>query len=503
MFVQAEGTIFLTKFSAIPIPEELRPGSLEAVLVLVGAIAVAGCILAPKAGLLVVIGCAALWFVALVSDVFRGRFDGIMLLWAGAFPFGYTVLSFPREHSIVTLDRVVILVALMGILLVKPNTLIEVPKPLRRAALIWLAFIVVAGVTLGKSVNVMNAAKILLDGFLSPLLLAWCVLARFDVRRRLPTLHTTVCISSILCAGIAAAEIVTKQDLLPDESSAFSSGGSIPRPNGPFPMDADLALVGAISFFFLLFLRAGLGPKLSSGRRMLHSIGLVAAIGMALMPMFRSVAIALLLVLIIDTFWEQGTTLRGQRIVLMLAFAGLIFLPRIFAPDMFEDRTSAFNVYGRVAQLEQSLRVFVDHPLLGVGFLNFHEFVVGELRYLASYEGVSSLDWPHSNLAQVLTETGILGFVPYVMAQVLLLIAMWRLRKLSNSGYQVWKCYIYVFLCYWILGLDESSGYSPGNLWYLFVIAVFCKYVLTDPDLMQSTEVQASDLAFSMPSQVF
>ncbi len=145
----------------------------------------------------------------------------------------------------------------------------------------------------------------------------------------------------------------------------------------------------------------------------------------------------------------------------------------------------------------------MDHPLLGVGFLNFHEFVVGEPSYLASYEGVSSLDWPHSNLAQVLTETGILGFVPYVMAQVLLFIGMWRLRKLSNSGYLVWKCYIYVFLCYWILGLDESSGYSPGNVWYLFVIAVFCKYVLSDPDLMQSTEVQVSDLAFSMPSQVF
>ncbi len=493
----------MSMFSGISIPAEQRTFSLESAFILIGAVAVACCVLVPAAGLVVVIGCAALWFVALVSDVFRGRFDGIMLLWAVAFPFGYTVLLFPREHSIVTLDRVVILVGLMGIILVKPNSLIEVPKPLRRAALIWLVFIVVAGVTLGRSVNVLNAARILLDGFLSPLLLAWCVLARFDVRRRLPTLHTAVCISSVLCAGIAAAEIITRQDLLPDENSAIFFGGSIPRPNGPFQANDTLALVGAMSLFLLLFLRAGLGPKLSSGRRMLHSIGLVAAIGMALMPMFRSVAIALLLVLIIDTFWERGTTLRGHRVMLMLAFAGLIFLPKILAPDMFEDRMSASNVYGRVAQLEQSLRVFVDHPLLGVGFLNFHEFVVGEPRYLVSYEGVSSLDWPHNNLAEVLTETGILGFMPYVMAQVFLFIAMWRLRKLSNSGYLVWKCYIYVFLCYWIIGLDEGAGYGPGNLWYLFVIAVFCKYVLTDPDLMQPTEVQVSDVALSMPFQVF
>jgi O-antigen ligase len=236
---------------------------------------------------------------------------------------------------------------------------------------------------------------------------------------------------------------------------------------------------------------------------MLHSIGLAAAIGMALMPLFRSVAITLLLVLIIDTFWEQRTAHRAWRVVLMLAFVGLIFIPKVFAPDMFEDRMSASNVHGRVAQFEQSLRVFVDHPLLGVGFWNFHEFVAGEPRYLASYEGVSSLDWPHNNLAQVLTETGILGFVPYVMAQVLLLRAMWQMRRLCSCGYFVWKYYVYVFLCFWITGLTESSAYSPLNLWYIFVIAVFCKYVLTDPDLMRPAEGQVPDESFGAPAHIF
>lgn len=488
--------------SGLSIPAEQRPFLLEGVLVLVGAIAVAGFILVPKAGLLAVIGCAALWFVGLVSEVFRGRFDGILLWWAGAFPFGYTVLLFPRERSIVTLDRVVILVALMGLLLVKPSTPIALPKALRWAGLAWLAFIVVAGVTLGKSANVLNSARILLDGFLSPLLLGWCVIARFDVRRRLPALHTIVCISSIICAAVAAAEVVTGQDLLANESSVISFAGSIPRPNGPFESNDALALVGAVSFFFLLFLRAALGPKLSSGRRMLHSIGLAAAIGMALMPLFRSVAITLLLVLIIDTFWEKGTTRRAWRVVLMLASVGLIFIATVFASDMFEDRSRTENLYGRVAQFDQSLRVFLEHPVLGVGFWNFHEFVVGEPRYLASYEGVSSVDWPHNNLAEVLTETGILGFVPYVMAHVLLLRAIWQLRGFCGCGHLVWKYYVYVFLCYWITGLTESSGYSPLNLWYMFVIAVSCKYVLTEPDLIRPEEMQIPDQAFSAPVRI-
>jgi O-antigen ligase len=487
-------------FSVISTPTAQRTFSLELVFVLVGAIAVAGFILVPEAGLVVVGGCAALWILALVVDAVRGSLDGILLCYALAFPFGYCLLSFPREHSIVTLDRVVILASFMGLFLVKPSMVIAVPKALRWAGLAWLAFNVVAGFTLGKSPSPMNEARILVDGFLLPLLLGWCVIARFDVRRRLPMLHTLLCISSILCAAIAAGEVATGQDLLPTESSRIFFAGSIARPNGPFETNDALALVGALSFFFLLFLRAGLGPRLSAGRRLLHSIGLAAALGMSLMPMFRSVAITLLLVLIIDTFWEQKTTPRAWRVGLIVASGGLIFIAPVFAPEVFEDRSRAENAYARVAEYEQSFRVFLDHPMLGVGFLNFNSYVSGEPRYVASYRGVSSVDTPHSNVAQVLTETGILGFVPYVMAHLLLLKAMWQLRQLNSSACQVWKYSVYMFLAYWLTGLIEGSGYSPVNLWYMFAIAVSYKYVLTEPGLMQPAEVQVPDEAFRVPA---
>ena len=199
-----------------------------------------------------------------------------------------------------------------------------------------------------------------------------------------------------------------------------------------------------------------------------------------------------------------GGPRRAWRVVLVLASIGLIFLAPLFAPkSLVEERSGSENVYGRVAQFKQSLRVFVDRPVLGVGFCNFHQFVAGETRYLASYEGVSSLDWPHNNLAQIVVETGILGFVPYVMAQVLLFRAMWQLRRLSNSGYLMWKYYLYLFLCYWITGLTESSGCSPLNLWYTFAITVPYKYVLTEPDLRLPADVEVPDEAFSAPSRIF
>ncbi len=93
--------------SGTTIPAEQRTFSLETVLVLLGAIAVAGCILVPKAGLVIAIGCVAVWFVTLVGEALHGRIEGILLWWAAALPLGGYFLSFPREHSIVTLDRVV------------------------------------------------------------------------------------------------------------------------------------------------------------------------------------------------------------------------------------------------------------------------------------------------------------------------------------------------------------------------------------------------------------
>jgi O-antigen ligase len=486
------------------ISAEQRAGLLEAAVVLVGAIAVAGLILVPRAGLFAVIGCVTLWFVALAYDALRARLDGLMLCWILGFPFGYTVLSFPQESSIVTLDRVVILIAFTGVALFKPNSLMAVPKALRRAGLAWLAFLVVAIVSLRNVHDVLTPAHLLFDGFLLPLLLGWAVVAKFDVRRRLTTIHTAVCVSSIVCAAMAVVEMATGQDLLPTNYSGMYFAGTIPRPNGPFAFDVDLATVGIVSFFFLLFLRAVLGPKLSAGRRMLHWIGLTATIGMSLMPMFRSIAITLLLALIIDTLWQQRSTRNSWRVVLLFVIVGMIFVaPFLLPQSMIENRSSSGNVYGRVAQFEASLRVIEDHPLLGVGFANFGKFVMGEPRYVASYDGVSSVGTPHNNLTEALAETGILGFVPYVMIQVLLSMAMWQLRRSSSSGSLVWRYYIYVFLSFWITGLTESTAFSPLTVWYVFVVAVFYKYAMTGPDSRHLVEALACAEVFAGPAHVF
>lgn len=481
---------------------EQRTRLFEAVLIAVGGSAVAVFVLIPTSGLIAIIGCVTVGFIVVVSELLRGKIDRTLLCWAALFPLDYFTL-FPREHSIITLERIVILLAFLGLLFVKRGALFATPKSLRRTGFACLAFIAVAGLTLTKSPDLLNSTRSLFDSFVLPLLFGWIVIAWFDVRDRLAQMHTAVCVSSIICAAIAAAEIVTGNDLLPVGNSVMFYAGGIPRPNGPFASNDVLALVGGCSFFFLLFLRAALGARVSVTRRILNAIGLAAALGMALMPMFRSVAITLLVVLLIDTLWEKGAAGRGWRVAIMLACVGLVLLAPLFVPQsMIEDRSSSENAYGRIAEFEQNLQVLVDHPWIGVGFGNFHNYVVGEPRYLTTYQGVPSLDWPHNNLAEVLGETGLLGFAPYVMMHALLFTTMWQLRRQSASGRLAWKYLVYLFLTYWITGFTESSGHEFSNIWYAFIVVFVYKCALTAPDSVQFEDAQAPGGAFSRLVQI-
>ena len=142
------------------------------------------------------------------------------------------------------------------------------------------------------------------------------------------------------------------------------------------------------------------------------------------------------------------------------------------------------NLYARLAQQRQTLEVFQRNPLLGAGLNNFISSAPQATPYTGFYSGVEPLDAPHNNLGAILAETGILGFIPYVLANGMLVAVFWQFcsRGLRDSKL-VWTFFVYVFLSYWISGLDVTSGhYGDLNLWYLLTLAVLYKYALTQPE---------------------
>ncbi len=274
---------------------------------------------------------------------------------------------------------------------------------------------------------------------------------------------------------------MTGQDLLPLPGAVFSEAtGTLRRVNGPFASNNSFGLIGLITLFFLVFLGRVLAHQLRVWRRVLHVSGVLSALAIAVMPMYRSIVVTLLVVIILELYYNKKITTRLAVIgLVMLGTVAIFWLGRM-APDLFESRVSDLsNLYGRIAQQRQTLELFVSHPVNGVGLGNYTEAALDVPD--AAYRGVYSLGSAHNTLGAILVDTGLIGFVPFVFAQVYFFLAFWKFRKQSSPHtILATTFFFYVFLAYWMSGLVLTSGYySDLNFWYLFVIAALYKFAVT------------------------
>ena len=158
---------------------------------------------------------------------------------------------------------------------------------------------------------------------------------------------------------------------------------------------------------------------------------------------------------IIDSFSKHRLISRRM----WSAFFGMILLAAIAAklldPRLYDDRVSGpDNVYQRVAQHQETLRVVSEYPIFGVGFGLYHDVATRNPRYMAKWKGIESMNFPHNVLMTVLSEEGIVGLLLYVSAQFFLIRAMWKIRKAYPPG---WLAYLYCVLVYVLTGLDFAT----------------------------------------------
>jgi O-antigen ligase len=147
---------------------------------------------------------------------------------------------------------------------------------------------------------------------------------------------------------------------------------------------------------------------------------------------------------------------------------------------MFEYRISdPSDVYARIAQQQQAWKLFLAHPLVGVGYGNYMEAAYNFPT--VSYKGVDSVDSAHNTLGSILVEAGLSALVPFVAAQFVVVAAFWRLRlRRTPEARLTITLFAYVFLTYWITGVSLTSGYySDLNMWYMFVLAFMYKFAVS------------------------
>ena len=314
-----------------------------------------------------------------------------------------------------------------------------------------------------------------------PALLGLYAISLFPIARDLKTTHACVCILMLGIAAVAGGELLGGRNLLPSngagESWVQANDFRIIRVDGPFENSGVLCLVGTLGFFFIIYLRHLIGTSFGRSQRWLHLIGVWASIAAALMPMNRSLVVALLVCAFVDYFAEEPLISRRawNYIFGVLLFFALI--SKLFYPTVYEDRVSRpENVYQRIAQDLQTLEVVQDHPLMGVGFNLYHDTIAGNAKYSVQFRGLDAMNVPHNSLFCVLAEEGIVGFLLYAGAQLYFVRAMWKLRKINLLG---WRVFLYCVLVYTIYGLDVGMAYySDLNLFYMFVLGVLMQIQL-------------------------
>jgi O-antigen ligase len=138
----------------------------------------------------------------------------------------------------------------------------------------------------------------------------------------------------------------------------------------------------------------------------------------------RGGLIALVAVIALIGWRKKNKWILGLTMILLVG--GLLFANRFWSRgEDFSQLNGDATVQSRLATTEAGFNMFLDHPLLGVGF------------------GCSVLAWPlyapqglytrgalvtHNTFIQALSETGLLGFVPFVL---LIGVGLYQMRKLA------------------------------------------------------------------------
>jgi hypothetical protein len=433
------------------------------------------------------VGIIAAWTVMIwiaISFV-RGQFHYIVPVWVACFPYCYYFASFPRGRPIFTVDRAFILLLVIDMLLVSRRAFAgaHLLRHVRISAYLWALYLAVCFISLASHAppHVLDFYRLVVEGMLMPALLGLYAISLFPVARHLKTLHACVCLLMVGIAVVAASELLGGRNLLPPNGAAESwvqaNDFRIIRVDGPFENSGVLCLVGTFGFFFIIYLRRLIGASFGRSQRWLHSTAVWASIAAALMPMNRSLVVALLVCASVDYLAEEPLISRRtwNYIFGLLLFFALI--SKLFYPSVYEDRVSRpENVYQRIAQDLQTLEVIRDYPLLGVGFNLYQSTVAGDAKYSVQFKGVDAMNVPHNSLFSVLAEEGIVGFLLYVGAQLYFVRAMWQLRTVNQLG---WRVFLYCVLVYTIYGLDVGMAYySDLNLFYVFVLGVLMQIQL-------------------------
>lgn len=174
-----------------------------------------------------------------------------------------------------------------------------------------------------------------------------------------------------------------------------------------------------------------------------------AFLGMVILTQSRAGFLGACLSLLIIFYYSKNKA-KLVTIAIVMLLIGLPFVPdsyfkiigNIKSQDIQSDEITDYSSASRLLLWKVGLNVFVNHPILGVGNLNFSKASAGqaskyaglvdERLYVTTFggEGKGGLSHTHNTFINILAEGGLLAAIPYF---AILLLPLWRGYKLNKK----------------------------------------------------------------------
>lgn len=224
-------------------------------------------------------------------------------------------------------------------------------------------------------------------------------------------------------------------------------------------------------------------------------LGGCAALGLSML-LLTGARISLLALVAIGLY----AILRSKRKVLSLSVAVALALIVWFSlPTQYQERYLTVSQYARGEQLDDSnklrlaiwdagWRMFLDHPILGVGADQF------PTAYGTIYSGKSHTAWmkPHNLLLQVTCELGLLGLGTFVY----FLYQIWKANRwviIQTGSLSLPLNHHFAVACsFMMIGIGVVSSVSHTlyrPYWYLLAGLVAANRALTSQNLQQDPKI--------------
>jgi O-antigen ligase len=139
-----------------------------------------------------------------------------------------------------------------------------------------------------------------------------------------------------------------------------------------------------------------------------------------------------------------GRRLRKYALMILLAAALAVMLnwDNVKTDDRAKGGLATeTTAVGRLVLLETSLRMFVDHPFTGVGFDQYEAYRLPYVRQVRTTLLGMRESWMGKNVKQhnqfllLLTELGLMGFVPLCLIYYFVIRTLWKARKIHSDAF--------------------------------------------------------------------